>query len=91
MRADEYKEHLAASAAPPPQTRTSPPVFVAYSGLRERGIVYSRVHLRRLIARGFFPAPVQISPNRVAWRAEDLASWMQSRPSAPIADSKAAA
>ena len=87
MRIEEFK-HLATTFGKPPEPQAHSPesgVFVPYVGLRSRGIFYSRVHLRRLIARGLFPAPVQVSANRIAWRADDLANWAASRPNAPIA------
>jgi len=59
--------------------------IVTYKDLEKEGIKYSRVHLRRLIARGFFPAPVMLSPNRMGWgRKTHLEPWKTSRPTAPI-------
>lgn len=68
-------------------------VMVSYADLERHGVPrYSRVHLRRLIARGLFPVPRQVSANRVAWRLSDLAAWKASRPAAPIPrDDQAAA
>jgi hypothetical protein len=57
--------------------------FVAYHNLPEHGIPpYCRVHLGRMMRAGQFPAAVQISPNRIAWKAADLADWVASRPTA---------
>jgi predicted DNA-binding transcriptional regulator AlpA len=61
-------------------------VFVPFSQLAKHGADYSRVHLRRLIERELFPPPIQLSPNRIAWRLSDLARWKATRPVAPIAD-----
>jgi hypothetical protein len=36
-----------------------------------------------LILKKLFPAPVQLSANRIAWRMSDLARWMRDRPAAP--------
>lgn len=56
-------------------------MFVPYKSLKpEHGIEYSRVHIRRMIQDRRFPAPVQLSPNRLAWRLSDLATWKASRP-----------
>jgi predicted DNA-binding transcriptional regulator AlpA len=55
-------------------------VYVDFPGLRPLGITYCRIHLNRLIARGEFPAPRQLSANRVAWRLCDVRAWMDSRP-----------
>lgn len=55
-------------------------VFVSYAGLKDQiGTQYSRVHLRRLIARGLFPRPVHLSPNRIAWRRSELRAWKATR------------
>jgi hypothetical protein len=87
MHTTEFREHLADMEAP----RTGPPrsaddeVFITYCQLPEHGVpIYSRVHTRRLIARGLFPRPVMLSPNRIAWRKSDLAAWKASRPKAPL-------
>jgi prophage regulatory protein len=56
--------------------------FVPYSALRSHGIFYTRVHLNRLMKAGTFPAAVQLSPNRVAWRLSEIESWKTSRPPA---------
>lgn len=86
MRIEEFKQLATTSRKPPePQAHLPEPgIFVPYGALRSRGIPYTRVHLRRLIVRGLFPTPVQISANRIAWRADDLANWAASRPAAPI-------
>jgi Prophage CP4-57 regulatory protein (AlpA) len=55
--------------------------FVAYPDLPKHGIPpYCRVHLGRMMRAGQFPAAVQISANRIAWRANELAEWVASRP-----------
>ena len=55
-------------------------VFIPFVRLREFGIPWSRVHLRRLVRRGAFPAPVEISANRRGWRKSDLLAWQEKRP-----------
>lgn len=87
MRTAEFREHLGDIEAP----RTGLPrsaddeVFITYYQLPEHGVPnYSRVHTRRLIARGLFPRPVMLSPNRIAWRLSDLEAWKASRPTAPL-------
>jgi hypothetical protein len=83
MRTDKFREHLALTT--PPAHPAKGEVFIPYDRLADHGIRYTRVHLRRLIARGLFPAPVMLSPNRLAWRLSDLEEWKGSRPAAPIA------
>ena len=63
-----------------PATSAADERFVAYQQLPEHGIPkYSRVHLRRLMARGLFPRAVYLTPNRCAWRLSDLVQWKASR------------
>ena len=59
---------------------TSPERLLSYQHLAEVGILFSRVHLRRMVKKGLFPAPVRISPNRISWRINDIKSWVRTRP-----------
>ena len=36
----------------------------------------------RLMDQGQFPKPIQLGPQAVAWRVEDLEAWLESRPAA---------
>jgi predicted DNA-binding transcriptional regulator AlpA len=88
MRIEEFKQRLLETAAPAiqPPRLIEGDVIVTYKELPNEGIKYSRVHLRRLIAKGLFPAPRQLSPNRQGWgRQTDIEPWKRSRPTAPIA------
>ena len=38
--------------------------------------------VRRMVERGEFPAPVQISPRAVGWLKADIQAWLDSRPAA---------
>jgi predicted DNA-binding transcriptional regulator AlpA len=65
--------------------------FVAYPQLANYGVPrYSRKHLLDLQRRGQFPRAVQLSPNRIAWRASELAQWCASRPVARAVAEEAA-
>ena len=44
-----------------------------------------RSTIYRLMNHGRFPKPIQLGPNAVAWRVEDLEEWLASR---PVADHK---
>lgn len=90
LRIEEFEALLAApktsSAAslltvPPAYSLPAGEVFVPYDQLSCHGIRFTRVHLRRLIRRGLFPAPIRLSPNRIAWRSSDLMAFKISRPS----------
>ena len=47
--------------------------------LRALGIRYSRMHLRRLILAGQFPAPISLGENRRAWVADEVHAWIDGR------------
>jgi predicted DNA-binding transcriptional regulator AlpA len=85
MRTDEFKERFATSIQTHSPTPPEQEVFLAYDQLALHGIPFTRVHLRRLISRGLFPPPMLLSPNRVAWKASDIAAWKASRPTASAA------
>ena len=79
MNVGEFREHLAGPLPGP--SLVNDEILVPYDELPDRGVPkYSRGHVRRLISRGLFPPPVQLSPNRIAWRLSDLAEWKASRP-----------
>lgn len=42
----------------------------------------SRSTLYEQMAKGRFPRPVRLTQRAVAWRAEDVAEWLASRPTA---------
>ena len=67
-------EQLAASKADPNNT------FIPYALLAHHGVIYSRIHIMRLVARGEFPLPVKLSPRRLAWKLALVQAWLQSRP-----------
>jgi len=53
--------------------------FLRYSDLKARQIVTNRMTLRRWIAEQGFPAGVQLGPNSVAWREDEIEAWLASR------------
>ena len=88
MRTSEFRKLAGATAAVALDDPSATPVtdvFISYDELPQQGIPkYSRVHIRRMIARGVFPAAIQLSPNRVGWRLSDIVAWKRSRPTAPV-------
>ena len=60
----------------------------------EKGISYSRDHLRRKVRRGEFPRPLAISSSRIAWLEADIDAWLAKKaaardwqgPAVPIAE-----
>lgn len=53
-----------------------------FDELVERGIRYSRHHLRRKVRDGSFPAPIRLGDHRIAWHEEAIDTWLANRPSA---------
>ena len=51
-----------------------PDQYLSYKQLTER-YGKSRVQLWRWVRGGRFPAPVQLGPNSVAFRLEDILAW----------------
>jgi prophage regulatory protein len=63
------------------QANTPPPLDVQdrFCSPREtsRIVNLSRTTLWRQVCAGAFPAPVRISPGRIAWRRSDLERWIE--------------
>lgn len=84
------REARAAPATPLSLDALDDDVIIPASEFGRYGLPeFSKPARRRLIDAGKFPAPLEISPNRVGWRAGDLKLWRASRPvrrgySAPI-------
>jgi predicted DNA-binding transcriptional regulator AlpA len=54
-------------------------VLLNFAHLRERGVPFSRPHLRRLEKEGRFPKRLAIGEKRVAWWNSDLTAWLESK------------
>lgn len=56
----------------------NPNRLVIFKELKEiYGIPYSKVHVLRLEKDGRFPARITLSSRRVAWRAKEVAAWVE--------------
>jgi prophage regulatory protein len=64
---------------PKDQRRTSPGRVYTFDTLREKGIPFSKNHIRRLVAKGKFPAPFYMSERRPAWSEAQLDAWIIER------------
>jgi prophage regulatory protein len=53
---------------------------IAFDQLAEKGVRYSRTHLRRRIREGSFPAPVQLGKHRIGWHENVIDAWLKDRP-----------
>jgi predicted DNA-binding transcriptional regulator AlpA len=47
--------------------------------LHKFGILYHPNHIRRMVKNGQFPAPVRLSPHRIAWPEDVIEAWIESR------------
>lgn len=48
-------------------------------GLKDKGVLYSNVHLLRLEKQEKFPKRIQLSENRVGWIEEEVDAWIDHR------------
>ena len=55
-------------------------VLYAYVELKQLGIPWSRPHINNLIRKGEFPAPLEISPNRLVWPASEIMEFVDNLP-----------
>ncbi len=56
----------------------SPERFQALPAVLER-VSWSRAKLYDAIAKGDFPKPVRLSPNRIAWPESVVSAWISSK------------
>jgi predicted DNA-binding transcriptional regulator AlpA len=56
--------------------------FIRYPDLKQKGVVNSRMTLKRLIDDHGFPPGVLITPNARAWDEAEVDGWLAARPSA---------
>ncbi len=56
--------------------------LIRYNDLVAKGVVNSRMSLKRLIDTQGFPPGVLITPNARAWNEDDVDAWIASRPAA---------
>jgi predicted DNA-binding transcriptional regulator AlpA len=56
--------------------------LIRYTDLVAKGVVNSRMTLKRLIDSQGFPPGVLITPNSRAWREEEVDAWIAARPAA---------
>jgi len=45
----------------------------------EKGLTYSRDHLRRMVKAGKFPRPIPLSESRIAWDEAEIDAWLKAR------------
>lgn len=66
------------------QHSTSENSGVNYRILRQSAVVVlvglSDRQIRRLIAKGEFPAPLELGPGSVGWRSDEVQAWLDARP-----------
>ncbi len=58
-------------------------VLLRFCDLEALGIVGDRATLRRRMNADGFPRPIVLSGNAIAWRSDEVFSWIESRPRGP--------
>ena len=53
--------------------------LIDHSGLKDKGIRFSRVHVRRLEDKGRFPKHVDLGENRIAWVESEVDDWLEAK------------
>lgn len=54
--------------------------LIRYKGLKAKGVVNSRMTLKRLIDTQSFPPGTLITPNARAWDEDEVDAWIAARP-----------
>jgi len=54
--------------------------LVPYPALKERGIPFTRVHLRRLEEAGLFPRHIDLGENTIAWFEDEIDDLIERKP-----------
>jgi hypothetical protein len=85
MKMTDFAALAAKSPSPPKSSAISSPEIISFDQLPEYGVRFTRVHDRRLMKRGLFPAAIQVSANRIGWRLADIEHWIATWPSAASA------
>ena len=62
--------------------------LIRYNDLVEKGVVNSRMTLKRLIDTQDFPPGVLITPNARAWEEAKVDAWIAARPAARKASTR---
>ncbi len=54
--------------------------IITFDRLRpEKGVPYSRDHLRRMVKAGSFPAPISVGEARIGWIEAEVDRWLDER------------
>ena len=56
--------------------------LIRYNALVEKGVVNSRMTLKRLIDTQDFPPGALVTPNARAWNEDEINAWISNRPAA---------
>jgi hypothetical protein len=59
------------------------PVHYRFRDLKARGIVENWTQLRKMIEKENFPPGKLLSPSVRAWTDDEIAGWLETRPTAP--------
>jgi hypothetical protein len=59
--------------------KTHPLAIFRYRDLLANEFINNRTTLKRWIAAGLFPKPVELGPNSIGWRVAEIEAWLASR------------
>ena len=61
--------------------RLHAPELERYMPIRavEAAVCYKKSSIYSLMAKGEFPKPINLGPNKVCWRERDIAAWLNAR------------
>jgi predicted DNA-binding transcriptional regulator AlpA len=54
--------------------------LITYPQLKQFNINFSRRAIWELWRKGMFPAPLELSTHRIAWRRSDIVTWIDNLP-----------
>jgi prophage regulatory protein len=58
--------------------------LISYPELRERGIPWTRVHIRRLEAKSKFPRHIDLSGNTIVWLEHEIEAFIEGKAAARL-------
>ena len=76
--ADQASTEQRADDAPENEQPQRSTEFMLWPEVRRESTL-SKTVIQRLMKRGKFPLPVQLSPNRVAWVRSEIEEWAEAR------------
>lgn len=58
-------------------TTQNPAAVISWEDVRKHYLPVCYNTMRKMVADGKFPAPIKLSPRRIAWRKADVLAWVE--------------